>query len=161
QARHDCDGVLHLLSRGDAGRRGREAGQQIWVGPGLKPPKRIPAQAAIRTTDEDDKMADAHAEKHHDYHLVNPSPWPFLASIGAFTTAIGLIVWMRSMGGGEGLFGLHGRWLFGVGVLALLAVAFMWWRDVIIEANSGDHTPVVQLHLRYGMILFIASEVMF
>ena len=26
---------------------------------------------------------------------------------------------------------------------------------------SGDHTPVVQLHLRYGMILFIASEVMF
>ncbi len=29
------------------------------------------------------------------------------------------------------------------------------------EAQHGDHTPVVQLHLRYGMILFIASEVMF
>ncbi|HEX6001777.1 MAG TPA: cytochrome c oxidase subunit 3 [Hyphomicrobiaceae bacterium] len=106
-------------------------------------------------------MAEAHAEKHHDYHLVNPSPWPILASIGAFVTAVGLIVWMRSMGGGEGLFGLHGRGLFGVGVLALLAVAFMWWRDVIKEAHGGDHTPVVQLHLRYGMILFIASEVMF
>jgi cytochrome c oxidase subunit 3 len=38
---------------------------------------------------------------------------------------------------------------------------FMWWRDVIKEAHSGDHTPVVQLHLRYGMIMFIASEVMF
>ena len=38
---------------------------------------------------------------------------------------------------------------------------FMWWRDVIKEAHGGDHTPVVQLHLRYGMILFIASEVMF
>ena len=37
----------------------------------------------------------------------------------------------------------------------------MWWRDVIKEAHGGDHTPVVQLHLRYGMILFIASEVMF
>ena len=36
-----------------------------------------------------------------------------------------------------------------------------WWRDVIIEAQKGDHTPVVQLHLRYGMILFIASEIMF
>jgi cytochrome c oxidase subunit 3 len=36
-----------------------------------------------------------------------------------------------------------------------------WWRQVVIEANAGDHTPVVQLHLRYGMILFIASEVMF
>ena len=38
---------------------------------------------------------------------------------------------------------------------------FIWWRDVIKEAHGGDHTPVVQLHLRYGMILFIASEVMF
>jgi cytochrome c oxidase subunit 3 len=37
----------------------------------------------------------------------------------------------------------------------------MWWRDVVKEAHGGDHTPVVQLHLRYGMILFIASEVMF
>jgi cytochrome c oxidase subunit 3 len=37
----------------------------------------------------------------------------------------------------------------------------LWWRDIIQEAHRGDHTPVVQLHLRYGMILFIASEVMF
>jgi cytochrome c oxidase subunit 3 len=37
----------------------------------------------------------------------------------------------------------------------------MWWRDVIKEAHRGDHTPVVRLHLRYGMIMFIASEVMF
>ena len=36
-----------------------------------------------------------------------------------------------------------------------------WWRDVINEAQTGYHTRVVQLHLRYGMILFIASEVMF
>ena len=39
---------------------------------------------------------------------------------------------------------------------------FLWWRDVVIEGvYKGDHTPVVQLSLRYGMILFIASEVMF
>jgi cytochrome c oxidase subunit III len=43
----------------------------------------------------------------------------------------------------------------------VLGVAYMWWRDVIKEAHKGDHTPVVQLHLRYGMLLFIASEVMF
>ncbi len=41
------------------------------------------------------------------------------------------------------------------------AIAFLWWRDCIREANAGDYTPVVQLHLRYGMLLFIASEVMF
>jgi len=36
-----------------------------------------------------------------------------------------------------------------------------WWVDVIKEAQAGDHTRVVQLHHRYGMIMFIASEVMF
>jgi cytochrome c oxidase subunit 3 len=106
-------------------------------------------------------MAQAHA-KHHDYHLVDPSPWPIVASIGALTTAVGLVIWMRSMGeGAAGLFGVKGPWIFAVGVAVLIATAFMWWRDVIIEAHKGDHTPVVQLHLRYGMILFIASEVMF
>jgi cytochrome c oxidase subunit 3 len=36
-----------------------------------------------------------------------------------------------------------------------------WWADVVKEANQGDHTPVVSIGLRYGMVLFIASEVMF
>ena len=61
----------------------------------------------------------------------------------------------------RGLFGLKGPSLFFVGVPGVLFTMFMWWRDVIKEAHAGDHTPVVQLHLRYGMILFIASEVMF
>jgi cytochrome c oxidase subunit 3 len=105
-------------------------------------------------------MADAHA-KHHDYHLVNPSPWPIIGSVAALALAIGLIVWMKSMNGGSGVFGIKGSWLFGLGVMGILFTMFMWWRDVIKEAHSGDHTPVVQLHLRYGMIMFIASEVMF
>jgi cytochrome c oxidase subunit 3 len=29
------------------------------------------------------------------------------------------------------------------------------------KASIGDHTPIVSIGLRYGMILFIASEVMF
>ncbi|MEA2903397.1 MAG: cytochrome c oxidase subunit, partial [Alphaproteobacteria bacterium] len=37
-----------------------------------------------------------------------------------------------------------------------------WWRDVAREATYGGyHTRVVQISHRYGMILFIASEVMF
>ena len=98
--------------------------------------------------------------KHHDYHLVDPSPWPLIASIGAFTMAVGAICWMRSAAG-EPLFGVKGPMLFAPGAMIVLASAFMWWRDVISESHHGDHTPVVQLHLRYGMILFIASEVMF
>jgi len=38
----------------------------------------------------------------------------------------------------------------------------MWFRDVVLESVDNDHhTPVVKIHLRYGMTLFIASEVMF
>ena len=103
-------------------------------------------------------MADTHA-KHHDYHLVDPSPWPVLASLSAFVMAVGAIAWMKTTSGG--VFGVKGPWLFAAGSAAIIAVAYMWWRDVVREAHKGDHTPVVQLHLRYGMILFIASEVMF
>jgi cytochrome c oxidase subunit III len=105
-------------------------------------------------------MASAPA-KNHDYHLVNPSWWPLTGSIGAFVMAIGAIILMRSLGGGQGLFGMKGSAIFLVGLFLVLATMFMWWRDVIKEAHGGDHTPVVRLHLRYGMLLFIASEVMF
>jgi cytochrome c oxidase subunit 3 len=97
--------------------------------------------------------------KNHDYHLVDPSPWPLFASIGALVMAVGAIIWMRT--GQGGLFGMKGPAVFLLGAAAVVAVAFFWWRDVIREAHKGDHTPVVQLHLRYGMIMFIASEVMF
>jgi cytochrome c oxidase subunit 3 len=105
-------------------------------------------------------MADAHV-KHHDYHLVDPSPWPLLSAMAALTTAIGGIIWMRTHVDGMGVFGIHGPWVFVIGCMGLIACAWLWWLDVIREANKGDHTPVVQLHLRYGMIMFIASEVMF
>jgi cytochrome c oxidase subunit III len=98
--------------------------------------------------------------KHHDYHLVDPSPWPLVASIGAFVMAVGAICWMQSSQG-QPLFGVKGPTLFIPGAIIVIASAFFWWRDVIKESHKGDHTPVVQLHLRYGMILFIASEVMF
>ena len=42
-------------------------------------------------------MADAHAKPHHDYHLVDPSPWPIVGSISAFLLAVGGITWMRHM----------------------------------------------------------------
>jgi cytochrome c oxidase subunit 3 len=103
----------------------------------------------------------AHDEVNHDYHLVNPSPWPAFGSLSAFIMAIGAIVWMQTPDNG-GLFGMSGPWAFLIGSAMVLFTFIGWWRDVIIEANNGkDHTPVVQLGLRYGMVLFIASEVMF
>jgi cytochrome c oxidase subunit 3 len=93
----------------------------------------------------------------HDYHLVNPSPWPLVSSISAVVMAIGGVIWMK------GLFGLekHNPIVFYIGLAGVLYSMFGWWRDVVKESRAGDHTPVVGLGLRYGMILFIASEVMF
>ena len=103
-------------------------------------------------------MADGHAKPNHDYHLVEPSPWPLIGSICAFVTAVGAIAWMKAMP----IFGMAvGPYVFGAGIIGILYTMAAWWTDVVREAESGYHTRVVQLHHRYGMILFIASEVMF
>lgn len=108
-------------------------------------------------------MADAHT-KHHDYHIIDPSPWPLLGSIGALIMMIGAVGWMQAGKGNEfALIGipLSNPWTFFIGLLIILYTMFGWWGDTIKEAHQGHHTRVVSLHLRYGMIMFIASEVMF
>jgi cytochrome c oxidase subunit 3 len=103
-------------------------------------------------------MASAHT-KNHDYHLVDPSPWPFVGSISAFVMAVGLVMWMKGLAiGGMKV----GPLLLGVGFLGIIYVMISWWTDVVREAEKdGFHTRVVQISHRYGMIMFIASEVMF
>ena len=99
-------------------------------------------------------MADAHA-KHHDYHLVDPSPWPIVGAISAFVMALGAIFWMHHSFPAA-------PYLFFAGVIGVAYTMIGWWRDVTREATyDGYHSRVVQISHRYGMILFIASEVMF
>ncbi len=96
-------------------------------------------------------QAQGHTQK-HPYHLVDPSPWPLLGSLGGGTLAVGGVIYMH---GGTG-------WLIPIGLALVLLTMFVWWRDVVREAEvEGHHTPIVQIGLRYGMALFIASEVMF
>lgn len=95
-------------------------------------------------------MADSHAND-HDYHLVDPSPWPFIGSVSAFIMALGSVAYFHEA---------SALWIL-PGFIGVLYTMMGWWRDVIRESHGGHHTKVVQLHLRYGMILFIASEVMF
>ena len=90
-------------------------------------------------------------EQNHPYHLVDPSPWPFLGAVSAGTLATGLVLYMHDIT----------NWVLPIGIVMLLFTMFVWWRDIIKEAHSGFHNKVVQLGLRYGMVLFIASEVMF
>ena len=103
----------------------------------------------------------AHGDVKHDYHLVDPSPWPIIGSVGAFTMLAGAVLWMNSSYKSFG--GLAGQpWIFAVGFVLVLYTMAGWWRDVARESVVlHDHTPVVKLGLRFGMVLFIASEVMF
>jgi cytochrome c oxidase subunit 3 len=86
------------------------------------------------------------------YHLVDPSPWPITGALGGGVLLTGIV------------FAAHwGNYLLlAVGAALVALTMVMWWRDVIRESSTpGLHSPVVQLGLRYGMTLFIASEVMF
>jgi len=97
--------------------------------------------------------------KNHDYHILPPDIWPLVGSISALTFTSGMVLYMHSDPGEIGE--TSWRLVLGLGIIGLIATFFSWFSNIVKEAQAGDHTPVVQLHLRYGMILFIASEVMF
>ncbi|MEL6529069.1 MAG: cytochrome c oxidase subunit 3 [Pseudomonadota bacterium] len=92
----------------------------------------------------------------HDYHILEPDIWPLVGSLSALAFTSGLVLSLY-----PDVFGEASAFVMWAGLAGLIATFFMWFRNVVIEAERGDHTPVVQLHMRYGMILFIASEVMF
>ncbi|MEX2616871.1 MAG: cytochrome c oxidase subunit 3 [Alphaproteobacteria bacterium] len=109
-------------------------------------------------------MSAEHAQT-HDYHLVDPSPWPIVGTIAAASLFCGLILFMHPNILGTDLeprIAALGIWTIAPGVVLLFLTGWFWWRDVIREAEfEGYHKPVVQLGMRYGMALFICSEVMF
>jgi cytochrome c oxidase subunit 3 len=104
----------------------------------------------------------SHGDVKHSYHLVNPSPWPVVGSLSLLVLALGAVTAMRGLSDAEtGLFAKGNLLLLGLGFAGVIGTMIGWWGDVIKEGRQGYHTEVVDIHLRYGMILFIASEVMF
>ena len=87
----------------------------------------------------------------HPYHLVDPSPWPIMGAVGAFLMAFGAVTFFHDRGD---------PWVLLVGLAVVLATMALWWRDVVHEGSQA-HTMEVRHGLRVGMVLFIASEVMF
>lgn len=97
--------------------------------------------------------------KKHPYHIVRPSPWPLVGAFAAGLLAVGALLYMHEATVAGVSVGLKGVIL---GLLSVLAVMCVWWRDVIHEAVAERaHSPIVKIGLRYGMALFITSEVMF
>lgn len=91
--------------------------------------------------------------KRHLFHLVSPSPWPIVSSIGAFFLTSGLAFYMHRV--------LAGGFLLCIGFLLVIFTAFLWFKDVTEEASAvGSHTRVVRVGITLGFYLFIVSEVM-
>ena len=90
-------------------------------------------------------------EKNHDYHILNPSVWPFVGGLSAFTMLFGFVLWFHD----------YGPWLALIGFAGVLYTMYEWWTQMVVESQVGDHTPVVRIGLRMGFIMFIISEVMF
>nr|YP_009318347.1 cytochrome c oxidase subunit III [Angaria delphinus]AOZ71828.1 cytochrome c oxidase subunit III [Angaria delphinus] len=86
------------------------------------------------------------------FHLVEFSPWPLTGSVGALFLTAGSAGWFHG----------YSYSLSVLGVVLILMTMVQWWRDVIREGTfQGFHTGKVSSGLRWGMILFIVSEVCF
>jgi len=90
----------------------------------------------------------------HLFHLVTPSPWPLLAGVAAFTLTTGSVMYFH--------FYNKGFFIFILGLLNVLFIMFVWWRDILRESTfQGHHSLRVQFGLKLGFFLFIVSEIMF
>jgi cytochrome c oxidase subunit 3 len=92
----------------------------------------------------------------HPFHILGSSPFPALTGLFLFTWLVPQVFVMH------GLFAELWRFdLIHLSVMGLYATVLSWLLTVLKEARHGHHTQKVQKGLRLGMILFIASEVMF
>lgn len=95
-----------------------------------------------------------HLKTFHSFHLVDPSPWPFLGSFGGFCLTFGGVLYMHKFKGGWNL--------LITGVCIILYTMYVWFQDIIREATFEDaHKMLVKKSLTLAIILFIISEIMF
>lgn len=73
-------------------------------------------------------------------------------SLGALSLTVGLAAWFHNIG----------PFTIILGLILIILTILQWWRDIIREATyQGYHTISVAKGLRWGIILFIASEILF
>jgi len=92
------------------------------------------------------------SHSNHPFHLVDYSPWPLTGAISTITLVSGLIKWFHQ----------YDISLLGLGLIITLITIYQWWRDISREGTfQGLHTYNVTIGLRWGIILFIISEIFF
>ena len=94
-------------------------------------------------------------EKNHDYHILSPSLLPFQGAVGAFVMLLGGVQFISPN------IENNQPYVFLIGLAIVLYTMYQWWGEMVKEGETGDHTPVVRIGLRHGVMMFIISEVMF
>jgi len=90
----------------------------------------------------------------HGFHIVKPSPWPFLTALAIFMNILVCLEWFSFME----ISVLRAIIPF----IYLISIISAWCRDVIVESTfQGKHTLVVQKMMRAGFKLVLLSEAMF
>jgi len=71
--------------------------------------------------------------QYHPFHLVDPSPWPYVGAFSALGLTTGGVMYMHGYA--------YGDLLGATSFVFILLVMIVWWRDVIREATyQGHHT---------------------
>jgi cytochrome c oxidase subunit 3 len=87
------------------------------------------------------------------YFVPQPSLYPVILSAGMFLLALGFVQSINNFGAG--------KWFALAGVAVIIYVLFGWFGKVIGESQGGAYRDWEDSSFRYGMIWFIATEVMF
>ena len=91
---------------------------------------------------------------HARYFVPEPSHWPIIGSIGLFTLVLGFAGLLNG-------FTTAGPLAMGTGFLIFVVMLFGWFGTVVDENLTGKYNEQVDVSYRWGMVWFIASEVMF
>nr|AMX74097.1 cytochrome c oxidase subunit III [Chiropterargas boueti]AMX74110.1 cytochrome c oxidase subunit III [Chiropterargas boueti] len=90
--------------------------------------------------------------KMQPFHLTEKSPWPLMATITSISIMLNLMLIMH--------FKMY--FFLALTIPMTLLTTWQWWRDITRESSlSGHHNSYVIMNMKYGMVLFILSEIFF
>nr|YP_009512903.1 cytochrome c oxidase subunit III [Zele chlorophthalmus]AXK15295.1 cytochrome c oxidase subunit 3 [Zele chlorophthalmus] len=86
------------------------------------------------------------------FHYVTISPWPLMMALSLSILMLNSLMFINEMNFMPMM----------LSMILILLIMYQWWRDVIRESTyQGMHTITVVTGLKFGMLMFITSELMF
>ena len=118
-------------------------------------------QTTLNTTPTNNKqhLTALFAHHKHPFHILHPSTLPLLTGLFLLLLLVPLVFYMHGLP--LPVFNFCRSDIIHLSFLGLYLTVMKWFLAVLKESSQGFHTRKVQKGLRLGMLLFIASEVMF